>query len=66
MSKGELRTKIMDECPDGFEEILKGWIDDLEQSIADVVSDLNIECISDLANIEGAKSALDDIYDGLY
>lgn len=66
MKKGELRTKIMDECPEGFEDTLKDWIDNLEQSVGHVIDELDIVCISDLGKIEDAKSALDDIHDGLY
>jgi hypothetical protein len=66
MNKGYLRTKIADECPEGFEETLKDWIDDLEQSIGDILGDLEINSIGDLGKIEDARCALDDLHDGLY
>ncbi len=66
MFKGKLRNEIMEDCPEEFKEELKDWIDDLEAKLNSVLSELDIDSLSDLRNIEDAKEELEQIADGLY
>lgn len=66
MATGELRKKILDECPDDFRTELYNWISEIEISLCDVLNNFDINCVEDLHKIEDAKTALVDIVDGLY
>jgi len=66
MRKGELRTKIMDECPEGFEDVLKDFIDHLEGKVDKIVDGLNISNISDLGKIEDTQDMAKSLMDSLY
>lgn len=66
MQKGELRSKIMDECPEGFEEALADFIDILEDLTCNIVDELQINDISDIGKVEEAHRLADDLHDALY
>ena len=60
------RDKIMAECPKGFEDDLKDFIDEIEGELATIKDNMAIQGIGDLANIETAYSILDELTDSLY
>ena len=66
MTKGELRSEIMDNCPEEFEEELKDFIDKLEGLVGEIVSELDISSVGDLDKIESAYNLADDLSDALY
>lgn len=66
MNKGELRQKIMDECPDEFSEELGCWIDDLENLLHSALDNFDVKSVQDLHRIEDAQQAIEDIRVGLY
>jgi hypothetical protein len=66
MNKGELRSEIMDICPEDFEDELKIFIDKLEGLAGEIVGELDITSISDIGKIESAYDLADDLADALY
>lgn len=64
--RGELREKILDECPDDFRDELADWINDLEQRMEEIVDLLDISSVHDLSDIEDAKSKLEDLKDAIW
>lgn len=66
MRRSELRSEIMDACPEGFEDELKDFIDRVEGLVGDIVSELSIKDISDIGNVEDAHRLADDLADSLY
>lgn len=66
MQKGELRTKILDECPDDFREVLECWINDVEHLLHGTLDHFDIDGVDDLHKIGDAKRAIEDIHGGLY
>ena len=66
MTKGELRIKIMRDCPEDFEDELKEFIDNIEALVGDIRGELDIERISDIGRIEEAYRLADELSDALY
>lgn len=66
MQKCELRTEIMEKCPEEFEDTLKDFIDKLETLVGEIVNELDIRDISDIGQIEEAHSLADNLNDALY
>lgn len=66
MNQNNLRTPIMAKCPEEFETTLTDWIDDLERSLADVLSDFEITDVSDLYKLEEARDNLKQLHQNLY
>lgn len=63
---GELRSKIMDKCPEGFEDDLKDFIDEIEMDVNTIKNAMEINSLSDLASIETAADMISDLADNLY
>ncbi len=53
-----LRSKIMDECPEEFEDKLKDFIDDIEREVNDIKDNMDITSVS---YIDSIGIAFDDI-----
>ena len=60
------RNKIMDECPEGFEDELKVFIDDIESELSSIKSKMDIDGLDGLSDIEDAYDLLSDLTDSLY
>lgn len=60
------RKEIMNECPEEFEDSLKDYIDEIEGAMADILKLLEIECVSDIGNIELAVDKCRDMASDLY
>ena len=63
---GILRTKIMDNCPEEFEDELKDFIDDIEYKINKIKGMMDITSIKRLSEIEAAFDKLEELADSLY
>jgi len=66
MNKGELRSKILDECSDEFRDTLSCWIDEVEALLYEALRNFDIDEVADLHRIEDAKREIEAIYEGLY
>ena len=66
MNKSELRSEIMDNCPEEFEDELKDFIDKLEGLVGEIMGELDITNISDIGRIAEAYDLADNLADGLY
>jgi hypothetical protein len=60
------RTKIMDECPEGFEDDLKDFIDEIEGVLTTIRDTMVITGLEELSNIETAYDLVDELADSLY
>ena len=66
MKTGELRSSVMDNCPEDFEQELKNFIDNIEGLVNDVLSLMEIDHIDDIGRLEDAHDELKDLSKGLY
>lgn len=64
--KCELRSNIMDKCPEEFVSELKEFIDEVESKINEVQHLLDIKSIQDLTYISDASDILNDLAESLY
>ena len=61
------RKKIMQDCPEDFEDNLTEIIDEIERMVNDALQKLDeIKDISDLCNIEECQDILKEISQALY
>jgi hypothetical protein len=60
------REKIMSECPEGFEDALKEFIDDIESTLSDIRDKMEIDKIDEIQNFYEAYCMLDVITTELY
>ena len=60
------RQDIMDTCPEGFEEDLKDFIDEIEGEINTAKDHMEVSSLSDLDRIDEARDMLVDLADSLY
>lgn len=63
---GRLRTKIMDNCPEEFEDELKVFLDDIENEVNKIKDLMDITSIKRLSEIETAFDKLEELADDLY
>lgn len=60
------RKEIMENCPEEFEDELKGFIDNIESRVNEIESKLEIKGICDLSNIEDAFDLVQSLSVDLY
>lgn len=64
---GKLRIDIMEDCPEGFEDRLRDFIDGLESQVCEIFDLLdNIDSVSKLDQIETAFDKLRELGADLY
>jgi len=63
---GQKRKKIMDECPEEFEDELKSFIDEVESEVGSIVDLLDISSIDELHQIEEAQKIATNLADDIY
>jgi hypothetical protein len=56
----------MKNCPEGFDEELKDFIDDIEDEVGKIIVDLDITCVADLDNIDSALDTAKELAISLY
>ena len=60
------RAKIMEDCPEGFEDDLKDIVDYFEGKFNEIKNNMEITQLSDLGHIEAAYGIACDAADDLY
>jgi hypothetical protein len=63
---GRYREDIMEQCPEGFEDELKGFIDLVEGEVNTAKDHMEINSITDLARLDEAHDMLCALSESLY
>lgn len=60
------RNKIMEICPEGFEDDLKAFIDDIENEVIEIRDKMDIHGLSQLHELDEAHDKMCDLAASLY
>ncbi len=64
--KGQLRTDIINNCSDDFQDELNDFIDEIENSVGEIVEKLSVGNASDIDDIYSVYGLAKDLHDRLY